>query len=1102
MKSPLPSLGVGVLPVARGRGDALATQGRVRWTHRAAQRVEASVEGHEAVEVTITRTDRTLVAWCTCADANPSPMPCEHAWACLVDAWREGMNILRGSPPTTLLWRGQATPNLHQVVESPPPPAARVTANDAPTFAQLGFGRLLHAPRRDAAPPRAAPTRAAFSAPALRGPPRPAARDLPRLHYLFTPVDSGTDALEVQILISPPPRRGTIPRGTFQIQLHASRLYDGSPDGDALDAILGRPTPEANGRYGRFTGVILRGAARTRALAAALATGRGFVREREATPDGAVPLVRDDGPPWKLALRAREAPDGAWRIEGVLRRGDASVALADARAVFSDGAIVDDRLARFDDDGGASWVDLLRLHGAYTCTERLRGAFLDELFARVRHPELELPEGRAIEIVDGTPEPRLVIEPGDRLALSAKLSFRYEGAVVPAGRLGATAYDAKLQRLVRRDPEAEARARQAALDAGLRAAPRAAADDLEIAPDRFTAAAEALLAAGFRVEAAGAVYRRSGSVHLRTSSGVDWFEVRGDVEFEGASVDLSAVLEAARRGDTYVVLGDGTLGLLPDEWLRRHGFLTRLGERRGEAIRFRRAQVGMLDSLLAAHAADADPLLRRARDELRSFEGIRPEDPGPRFTGTLRGYQREGLGWLRFLERFGFGGCLADEMGLGKTIQVLAHLASRERKGPSLVVAPKSLVYNWRNETARFAPSLRVLEHAGAARLSTRRRFEDHDLVLTTYGTLRRDAAALADVAFDYVILDEGQAIKNDASDTAKAARVLRAEHRLVLSGTPVENHLGELWSIFEFMNPGMLGGLAAFREVIATDAAEAAATPLPRVAISATPLPRVAIARAVRPFLLRRTKAAVAPELPPRVDETLLCELGEEQRAVYEELRQRYRAALLGRVAEEGIGRAKIHVLEALLRLRQAACHPALADARYADRGSAKLTALAAALTGVVEGGHKALVFSQFTRLLALVREQLDHDCVPYAYLDGQTTDREAQVSRFQTDPDCPVFLVSLKAGGTGLNLTAAEYVFLLDPWWNPAVEAQAMDRAHRIGQTRTVFTYRLVARDTIEERILGLQRDKRLLAESLFEESSSLLADLTAEDLDALLS
>ncbi len=1097
MKSPLPPLGVGVHPIARGRGDALATQGRVRWTRQSAQRVEASVEGRETALVTITRTERAFVASCTCADATPSPMPCEHAWACLVDAWREGLRILRGSPPTILLWRGEVVPALHPAVVSPPPPVVRGIADEAPAFAQLGLGRLLHAPRREAAPPRVHPTRGAFTAPAPRGLAPPEARKLPPLHYLFTPVGGGTDALEVELVVSPPPRCGPIPRRTFQVQLHASGLYDGSPDGDALDAILGRPKPDMNGRYARFTGVVLRGTARARALTAALATGRAFLREREGTPDGAAPFSLDDGPPWRFVLRAREAPDGAWQIEGVLRRSDAAVALTEARAVFSDGTIIlGDRVARFDDEGGTSWVELLRLHGTYHCAASRRGAFLEELFARVRRPELELPEGRAIAIVTATAEPRLAIEPGDRLALSAKLSFLYDGAVVPAGRSGGTVYDATSQQLVRRDLEAEARALRAALDAGFRAAaPRgsAAADDLEIAPGRFTAAADALLAAGFRVEAAGAVYRRSGAVQLRTSAGVDWFDVRGNVEFEGASVDLSAVLEAARRGEAYVVLGDGTLGLLPEEWLRRHGFLTRLGERRGDAIRFRRAQVGMLDALLAAQAADADAgaglEFRRARDELRTFERIAPEDPGPSFTGTLRGYQREGLGWLRFLERFGFGGCLADEMGLGKTIQVLAHLASRERKGPSLVVAPKSLLYNWRNEAARFAPSLRVLEHAGASRLAGGRRFEDHDLVLTTYGTLRRDAEALAGVAFDYVILDEGQAIKNDASDTAKAARLLRAAHRLVLSGTPVENHLGELWSLFEFLNPGMLGSLSAFRDVVATDAGAEAA-------------PRVSIARALRPFLLRRTKAAVAPELPPRVDETILCELGKEQRAVYEELRHRYRTALLGRVAEGGIGRAKIHVLEALLRLRQAACHPALCDARYADHDSAKLTALAEALAGVVEGGHKALVFSQFTRLLALVRDRLDRDGVQYAYLDGQTADREAQVARFQTDPACPVFLVSLKAGGTGLNLTAAEYVFLLDPWWNPAVEAQAMDRAHRIGQTRTVFTYRLVARDTIEERILGLQRDKRRLAESLFEESSSLLSDLTAEDLDALLS
>ena len=384
-----------------------------------------------------------------------------------------------------------------------------------------------------------------------------------------------------------------------------------------------------------------------------------------------------------------------------------------------------------------------------------------------------------------------------------------------------------------------------------------------------------------------------------------------------------------------------------------------------------------------------------------------------------------------------------------------------------------------------------MLEHTGNDRLPPGEHFHNVDVVLTTYGVLRRDIAELSSIHFDYAVLDEAQAIKNEATSAAKAARLLKADHRLALSGTPIENHLGELWSLFEFLNPGMLGRAAAFKDVAAlhrNDAESAEAIPL--------------LAKAIRPFLLRRTKAQVAPELPERTEETRSCELGPKQRALYDELRAHYQAALLQRVAKQGLAQSKIQVLEALLRLRQAACHPGLLDPTRRDEESAKLDVLFNELPDLVEKGHKTLVFSQFTSLLSIVREGLDKRGIVYAYLDGHTVDRQACVDRFQNDPACQVFLISLKAGGLGLNLTAAEYVFLLDPWWNPAVEAQAIDRAHRIGQTRPVFAYRLIAANTIEERILTLQQQKRSLAESVIDGAGSLLQDLTSDDLALLLS
>src|ERR1051325_5634912 len=448
-------------------------------------------------------------------------------------------------------------------------------------------------------------------------------------------------------------------------------------------------------------------------------------------------------------------------------------------------------------------------------------------------------------------------------------------------------------------------------------------------------------------------------------------------------------------------------------------------------------------------------------------------------------YQQEGLGWFSFLRELGFGGCLADDMGLGKTVQVLALLDQRRgapaaERRPSLVVAPRSLVFNWKAEAARFTPELRVLDHATPDRLPTTDHFRDYDLVLTTYALLRREAERFAGVELDYAILDEAQAIKNASSQAAKAVTLLQARHRLALTGTPVENHLGELASLFEYLNPGMLRAKSTRVTKLLRDAGRKT----PEAAEA-----RTMLAKTVRPFIMRRTKAQVAPELPERVEQTIWCELEPKQRKLYDELRDYYRASLLRRVADKGLATSKIHILEALLRMRQAACHPGLVDAKRRGEAAAKLDTLFEELPVLLDERHKVLVFSQFTSLLSIVR-------------DGMRRDREEQVQRFQNDPKVPVFLISLKAGGLGLNLTAAEYVFLLDPWWNPAVEAQAIDRAHRIGQSRNVMAYRLVARDTIEEKILQLQESKRSLAEAIIGEENSILRQITAEDLELLLS
>ncbi len=904
---------------------------------------------------------------------------------------------------------------------------------------------------------------------------------------------------------------------------------DEPADGELLDLLLGTVESANNAIHGlgwpsRATSFDLARAARERVAPLLGRTGRCYLRRDYDTLDPK-PLGWDDGGALQLVFQVKiigESPAvEVWEVTGALRRGAMTVPLADADLVLEGGLVIlGGKLAQIDDDRAWSWIDLLRRHTRIRIPAGHQAAFLEEIYALPDPPELELPYGRTIAQEALAPTPHLHLRapeagrPANAKQLFAELRFDYGLLEVPLRKAGQRLYDAERRRVLVRDAAAELAA-QERLDAlGFDSVSTYLAripgegPDLQIAAARLPAATRALLGEGWRVTAMGKLYRRPGKLEMRLNSGIDWFDLKASCDFDGVSADLPTLLDALKRGQTEVVLGDGSLGMLPEEWLSRYGLLASLATVHDGQLRFKKSQALMLDALLAAAPeVDVDAAFAHARDELSRFEAITPREPPASFRGELRAYQKEGLGWLHFLERFGFGGCLADDMGLGKTVQVLALLASRRegrtepppskgrgkkaaprRLGPSIVVAPRSLIFNWKSEAARFAPELRVLEHTGNDRLPPGEHFHDVDVVLTTYGVLRRDIAELSAITFDYAVLDEAQAIKNEATSAAKAARLLHADHRLALSGTPIENHLGELWSLFEFLNPGMLGRAAAFKDIAALRGTDADAIPL--------------LAKAIRPFLLRRTKAQVAPELPERTEETRSCELGPKQRALYDELRAHYQAALLQRVAAQGLAQSKIQVLEALLRLRQAACHPGLLDASRRDEESAKLDLLFAELPDLVEKGHKTLVFSQFTSLLSIVREGLDKLGIPYAYLDGHTHDRQGCVDRFQNDPGCPVFLISLKAGGLGLNLTAAEYVYLLDPWWNPAIEAQAIDRAHRIGQTRPVFAYRMIAANTIEERIIELQAKKRSLAESVIDGGGSLIQDLTPDDLALLLS
>jgi superfamily II DNA or RNA helicase len=836
----------------------------------------------------------------------------------------------------------------------------------------------------------------------------------------------------------------------------------------------------------------------------------GRLRLRRADGEDDPPTTRwDDGSPWRFGIDIKCDPSGKrWTWRGSLRRNDPRGPGEQRMDLIEPLLIVPGllalgagRIARFDDSGVALWVARLRHEKELVLDGPQQDVMLGKVLLESRVAPAELVESLALVEVASPPQACLTLRTprqnwGGPDRLLGELTFLYDGTSIPVDPPGRLAVRSELGLVIFRDEDTEAKAAIKLFELGFREAKDIRLDPgtLELPPKRMTPVSLELVAAGWRVEAEGKLIRPAGEFKLSVSSGIDWFELDGRVNFGDQSLSLPDVLAAAKRGDDMIQLGDGSMGVLPEAWIKQYGMIAEMGTTEDGHIRFGKAQVGLIDSLLAAQGEiKVDAPFAKVRQELRKFEGISPKEAPAGFRGELRPYQCEGLGWLEYLQTFDFGGILADDMGLGKTVQVLALLqgrrARRKAKAPSLIVVPRSLVFNWIQEATRFTPRLRVLDYTGPGRAALREQFNDHDLVVTTYGNMRSDIVELSQREFDYVILDEAQAIKNADSQASKAARLLRGRHRLAMSGTPIENHLGELWSIIEFLNPGMLGTASVFKRHTAGSAATDETA-------------RVALAKALKPFILRRTKTQVVKDLPEKTEQILHCDMEPAQRKTYEDLREHYRGALLRREAGEATRANNIEILEALLRLRQAACHPGLIDPSRGGEPSAKLDMLLPQLAEVIAEGHKVLIFSQFTKFLGLVRDRLEAENITYEYLDGQTRDRAERVERFQTDPTVPVFLISLKAGGLGLNLTSAGYVYLLDPWWNPAVEAQAIDRSHRIGQTQNVFAYRLICRDTVEQKILELQQKKRELAESILEGDGRLLPSLSRDDLEFLLS
>ena len=597
----------------------------------------------------------------------------------------------------------------------------------------------------------------------------------------------------------------------------------------------------------------------------------------------------------------------------------------------------------------------------------------------------------------------------------------------------------------------------------------------------------------------------------------DWFDLDLGVEIDGKRVALLPVVVDVLRGmqggslpsgEVAYANIDGRVVVLPMERIRRVlETLVELHEdpqfsRKGKLTLGPLAALGIAQALPELEGRDErSESLRRFAERLRSTQSIPDLDVPPQLRATLRDYQHEGFRWLHFLYEYGCGGILADDMGLGKSVQAIAHLlmlrqaqhdtAAQHDTKPSLLVVPTSLVPNWLAELERFAPSLRVLTLHGPARERLYPRIDEYDIVITTYALLLRDEIFL-EREWNVAILDEAQAIKNPQSKVARTASKLRAKQRLCLTGTPMENHLGELWSLMNFAMPHALYDSRTFAKLFRT--------PIEKQNSSER---RDMLARRIRPFLLRRTKAGVALQLPEKIEIVERVELAEDQRDLYESVRVAVHEEVRREIERLGLARSHIAVLDALLKLRQACCDPRLVKLASALRAhsSAKLEWLIETLQQLVEEDRHALVFSQFTSMIDLLKPELDRAGIPYVELVGSTVDRLTPVRRFQSG-EVPVFLISLRAGGTGLNLTAADTVIHYDPWWNPAVEQQATDRAHRIGQDKTVFVYKLVAAGTVEEKILQLQARKAEIAGALFEAAGASNLQLRAEDVEALLS
>ena len=590
------------------------------------------------------------------------------------------------------------------------------------------------------------------------------------------------------------------------------------------------------------------------------------------------------------------------------------------------------------------------------------------------------------------------------------------------------------------------------------------------------------------------INRTNPSISVRIASKINWFDVDINIHYGQRKLETRKFLKAIQDGRKYIPLTNGEIVRIPDKWLKNWKQITDLSSADSSHFKMYTYHLPLINNLSKTVSNFSfDEKFNSIKNKLENFESI-PDYPVPSILkGKLRSYQREGYNWLCFLNDLNLGGILADDMGLGKTIQALtfvAYLFQKKPTGPVLIVMPASLIFNWGIEIQKFVPSLTFIEHIGTNRNTNIKDLKKFNIILTTYGIMRKDLNLLQEMTYSAIILDESQNIKNPLSLSFKAANKISAKFKLTLSGTPVENTTIDMWSQMTFVNPGMLGSLSWFRNNFAI--------PIER---ENSKEKTALLQKLLRPLVMRRKKEVVEKDLPPKIEQILHCSMTEEQADYYKNITEDYKNRLIREIDQNGLDSSKLRVIEYLTRIRQVCNHPRLIDPSL-EIGSGKLNTVLNLINDITSEGYKVLVFSQYVKMLGLIRQELIKEGIPFSYLDGSTRNREQAVDEFQNQNEIKVFLISIKAGGTGLNLTAAEYVIQVDPWWNPAVENQATDRAHRIGQNKKVFVYKLITHGTVEEKILELQNQKKEITNSILTADSGFFKKLSKEDIMGLFS